>query len=257
MSRHGASAPVACAIGLAFWLALALPAFAELEFPPLTGRVVDEAGLLSSNEMAQLERMLEGHENATSNQIVVVTLDSLQGRTIEEFGYQLGRAWGIGQKGRDNGALLIVAPNEREVRIEVGYGLEGMLTDAVSSNIIHAVVLPAFRRGDMPGGIRSGAMAMVQAVGGEYQMRDRRPAGRAAPLGGSPFVLLILGIFVFVMFGSNRRSGFRRGMMMGPMIGGGRSGFGGGGFGGGFGGGGGGFGGGGGGFGGGGASGGW
>jgi len=226
------------------------PAWAELAFPKLTGRVVDQAGLLSPQQTAQLDRILEGHENATSNQIVVVTLDSLQGRPIEEVGYQLGRHWGIGQKGKDNGALLIVAPSERKVRIEVGYGLEGMLTDAVSSNIVHAVILPEFRRGDMAGGIREGAMAMVQALGGQYQMREQRWSLRVAPFGGLPFVLIMLGIFVFVMFGSSRGAGIRRSRYMGPMIGGGRGGFGGGGLGGGFGGGGGSFGGGG-------ASGGW
>ena len=106
------------------WLCLLLLcsglAQAEIKFPPLSGRVVDEAGLLSQATRAQLTQELQAHEQATSNQLVVVTLKNLQGYVIEDFGYQLGRAWGIGQKGKDNGALLIVAQQERKVRIEVG-----------------------------------------------------------------------------------------------------------------------------------------
>ena len=96
-------------------------------FPPLTGRVVDDAGILSPATRADLSAMLQRHEQATGEQVVVVTLPSLQGYSIEDFGYQLGRAWGIGQKDKNTGALLIVAPNEHKVRIEVGYGLEGHL----------------------------------------------------------------------------------------------------------------------------------
>ena len=133
--------------------------------------MVDQAGLLSADAERALDERLAGHERASQNQVVVVTVDSLQGRTIEEFGYQLGRHWGIGQAEQDNGVLLIVAPQERRVRIEVGYGLEGLLTDAISSNIIHSLILPAFRRGDVEGGIAGGALAVVDALGGQYQMR--------------------------------------------------------------------------------------
>jgi uncharacterized protein len=246
---HRALAGAICAL---LWASVwASSASAALEFPKLTGRVVDEAGLLSGADEARIARLLEGHENATGNQVVVVTLASLQGRTIEEIGYQLGRHWGIGQAGEDNGALLIVAPNERKVRIEVGYGLEGELTDAISSNIVNAVILPAFKRGDLSGGIAEGASAMIEALGGEYVMRERRRTGTTrSPVNGLPFALMLLGAFVFLNFNRGARHGYRRGAFVGPMLGGGRSGFGGGGFGGGFSGGGGGFGGGG-------ASGGW
>ncbi len=112
-------------------LILASPALAsEPKFPPLTGRVVDDAGVLNSYTLGELTLMLADHERATGEQVVVVTLDSLQGYSIEDFGYRLGRHWGIGQKGKNTGALLIVAPKEHKVRIEVGYGLEGQLTDA-------------------------------------------------------------------------------------------------------------------------------
>ncbi|HZC45526.1 MAG TPA: TPM domain-containing protein, partial [Candidatus Acidoferrum sp.] len=106
------------------------------------------------------------HERATREQVVVVTLDSLQGLTIEDYGYQLGRHWGIGQKGINNGVLLIVAPKEHKVRIEVGYGLEGTLTDATSSTIIQNYILPAFKRGDFNGGVVAGTQAIIQVLGG-------------------------------------------------------------------------------------------
>ena len=105
--------------------------------PALTGRVVDQAGILSPAVKAELETALAAHENNTTNQVVVVTLESLNGANIEEYSLELGRRWGIGQKGKDNGVLLVVAPNDKQIRIEVGYGLEGILTDALSGNIIN------------------------------------------------------------------------------------------------------------------------
>src|ERR1700738_664464 len=116
---------------------IALAAYA-LTFPELTGRVVDDAGILDPSTKAALERKLAEFETKTTGQLVVVTLKSLQGTSIEDYGYQLGRHWGIGQKEKNNGVLLIVAPNERKVRIEVGYGLEGTLTDAVTKLIIES-----------------------------------------------------------------------------------------------------------------------
>jgi uncharacterized protein len=148
------------------WLIMGA-AHAAPEFPALSGRVVDEAGLLSAATRAQLTQLSEQHERSTSNQLVVVTVKSLQGYPVEDFGYQLGRFWGIGQKGRNNGVLLIVAPNEREVRIEVGYGLEGQLTDALSSHIIQGQILPRFKSGDYEGGIVAGAQAIVAVFAGE------------------------------------------------------------------------------------------
>lgn len=139
------------------------------EFPKLDDRVVDTAGLLTDGTREALIGELAAHEQASSNQVVVVTLTSLQGYSIDDYGYQLGRHWGIGQKERDNGVLLIVAPKERKVRIEVGYGLEGTLTDALSHNIIQTVILPEFKKGDMAQGIVSGARAIVQALEGSYE----------------------------------------------------------------------------------------
>jgi hypothetical protein len=117
------------------WIVLAMPTLSALTFPELTGRVVDEAGILDPSTKAALERKLSEFEGNTTGQLIVVTLKSLRGTSIEDYGYQLGRHWQIGQKEKNTGALLIVAPNERKVRIEVGYGFEGTLTDAVSKLI--------------------------------------------------------------------------------------------------------------------------
>lgn len=231
-----------------------------LEFPALSGRVVDQAGLLDAQTSAQLSQMLQAHEQSTSEQIVLVTVPDLQGAAIEDYGYQLGRAWGIGQKGKDNGALLLVAKAERKVRIEVGYGLEGTLTDAQSSIIINNVILPSFRQGDFAGGIRAGAAAMLQVLGGDPLAQPQQSNAQQHSQQRLPWpAFLILIVIVVLMIkgggGGGRRGGggggsVLTGAVLGSVLGGGRGG-------GGFGGGGGGFGGGGGGFGGGGASGGW
>ena len=268
-------------LGLVLWLA-ALPGAslaAEIRFPALTGRVVDDAQLLTPQQEQALTGKLATLEQQTGDQLVVVTLPSLQDQEIEDFGYQLGRHWGIGQKENDGGALLIVAPNERKVRIEVGYGLEGVLTDAYSSLIIRNDILPAFRQGDYAAGIIAGTDSIITqltADPAEAQARaeEARSAADRSEKPVLPAVIILL-VFAFIFFsmvgaaagGRKRRGG--RGDGLSPILiwaasealkdrdRGGRSGWGGGG---GFGGGGfggGGFGGGGGGFGGGGASGGW
>jgi uncharacterized protein len=137
----------------------------EPEFPVLTGRVVDAAGFLSGPVREQLTQMLAGQERSTGQQIVVVTLKSLQDFTIEEFGYQLARRWEIGQKGQNNGALLIVAPNERKVRIEVGYGLEDRFTDGDSRIIIENVIPALFRQGDSASTLKRGGDLQVLGCG--------------------------------------------------------------------------------------------
>ncbi len=152
---------------------------AEPKFPALTGRVVDDAGVLSASTQNELTNMLAAHERATGQQVVVVTLDSLQGYTIEDFGYQLGRNWGIGQKGKNTGALLIVAPKEHKVRIEVGYGLEGTLTDATSRTIIENDILPSFKRGDFNAGIVAGTSSILKVLGGNGNIQPAAAIERA------------------------------------------------------------------------------
>src|SRR5208282_3735051 len=147
--------------------------------------VVDDAGVLDAWTQSELSDMLATHEGATGEQVVVVTLPSLQGYSIEDFGYQLGRHWGIGQKGKNNGVLLIVAPKEHKVRIEVGYGLEGELTDAICATIIQNYILPSFKRGDFNAGILAGATSMLSVLGGNSPDIGQ-PATSAVPVKVGP-----------------------------------------------------------------------
>jgi uncharacterized protein len=220
---------------------------AQPAFPVLSSIVVDDAGMLKADQKAQLSEYLLGHQRATGNQVVVVTVNDLQGYDIADYGYQLGRHWGVGQKGKDNGVLLIVAKAERKVRIEVSYGLEGNLTDAISSNIVHSVILPQFKLGQFPQGIMAGAKGIVEALGGQYQMRKAtKEKSSSSNFGALIFIVIVLLNIGGGMFSGGRRRGMTS-MFIPGGFGGGRSS---GGFSGGFSGGGGGFGGGG-------ASGGW
>jgi len=189
----------------------------DIAFPSLTGRVVDEANLLDATAKADLDAKLAALEAKTTDQLVVVTVRSLGGRAIEDYGYRLGRTWAIGQKDKNNGVLLIVAPNERKVRIEVGYGLEGTLPDAIASLIIQNSILPRFRANDFPGGIARGVDDIIKVLSGDAEEWKRqaqpKPKDRATTFFGFivallPFVFsgpgLILLVIVlhllFVMF---------------------------------------------------------
>lgn len=272
-------------------LAFATPLSAQT-FPSLTGRVVDAANILAPGDEAALTAKLEAIEQASTRQLVVATVPDLQGRDIADYGYRLGRAWAVGQKDADNGAILLVAPTERQVRIEVGYGLEPILTDAVSSLIIQNRITPAFKAGDYPRGIAAGVDAIAEQLQAPPEVAERQAREAQARQaqarttrrqgGGSSIVPLLFwgAVFLFVILpmlrgaGGGGRNGrrYRRRGGMDPVSsillwevanaamrsGRGGGSFGGGGFGGGgFGGGGGGFSGGGGSFGGGGASGSW
>lgn len=215
------AAVLALIAGLVFWTAAA----AAPTFPVLTGRVVDGANILSPQTRASLDAKLEALETKTSRQLVVVTVPSLQGYEIEDYGYQLGRAWGIGEKGRDNGVLLIVAPKERRVRIEVGYGLESVLTDALSNVILQAQVLPKFRAGDFEGGVVAGADALI----GQLSLPDDQAKARVAtipqpqgpPSGSVPVIVLaLLGLWVvFGLFGTiTGKPGHRMDMWLLPLL---------------------------------------
>jgi uncharacterized protein len=133
-------------------------------FPALTGRVVDEAGLLSPEQEARLTERLAALEDRTTDQLVVVTVPSLRGRTTEEYAPALANHWGIGQEDQDNGVLLLVAPQERQVRIAVGYGLTPILTNARSDEIIQRDLLPAFRQRRWNEGIFAGVDSIVQTL---------------------------------------------------------------------------------------------
>jgi uncharacterized protein len=222
-TRLRTAGPAAIALAIAaIGAALAAP-----QFPTLSGRVVDEAGLLDPAAESRLTDKLAALETQTGNQLVVVTLRSLQDYDIADYGYQLGRHWGIGERGRNNGALLIVAPNERKVRIEVGYGLEGLLTDAVTRLIIDNAILPRFRTGDFAGGIERGADDIVQVLSGEADDYKRRAAERSGrpqgAEGGSAFVFVLIILFVWLIlyFNASRRrpmAARRRGGWWGPPV---------------------------------------
>jgi uncharacterized protein len=223
---------IRAALWLLFFFGLAFspdPVFAAApNFPPLTGRVVDNAHVLDAGTAATIDGKLAALETKTGIQLVVVTLPSLQGYEIEDYGYQLGRAWGIGQKGKNTGALLIVAPNEHRVRIEVGYGLEGVLTDAVSRLIIENAILPRLRVNDYAGGISRGVDDIIQVVSGDSEDFKRRAAEQVNPPAGPIdyaqliWVLLILGLWFYFAFRSRRR-GYGGGMPWIVLVGGGWS----------------------------------
>jgi len=250
---------------LVLFLALAgfvAPALAEPTFPKLTGRVVDAANIIPADVEVRLTQKIEALEKNSRRQLVVVTIPDLEGYEISDFGYRLGRAWGLGDKQRNDGALIIVALSQRRVRVEVGYGLEGILTDGLSSLIIERAIIPRFKAGDMPGGIEAGTDALIrQLTLPESEARAQAKAAdqaveRAQDDTGiglaSLFPLLIFGIWgLMALGGRGHGRGHRHGSGI-PMVlwGAGLGGHGRGGFGGGFRGGGGSFGGGG-------ASGGW
>ncbi|WP_022681458.1 TPM domain-containing protein [Sphingobium bisphenolivorans] len=203
-----------------------IPVAQAQTFPKLTGRVVDGANLLSQAQEQALSDKLAALETQSGRQLVVATLPDLQGYDISDYGYRLLRAWGIGSKERNDGAILIVAPNERKVRIEVGYGLEGILTDALSSQIIRNSITPRFKAGDMAGGIDAGSDALItllnlppdearaRAVAAEEEQRA------ASDDGGSVMLIfwLFIGLFVILPMIFGRRGGRRYRGGAGPVI---------------------------------------
>jgi uncharacterized protein len=258
---------------LAFFAMATVAWAAAPKFPPLTGRVVDDAHILSPAATQKLTQELEGLEQQTGHQIVVATVPDLQGHEIEDYGYQLGRTWLLGRKGVNDGAILLVAPSEHKVRIEVGYGLEPVLTDAMTSVIINQKVLPQFKAGHMEQGVVDGTEALIAQAGlpddqakanvaqADAVAHEIAPSPRDRQTGGHfPIIGILFVVFwvLSVLLRGRRGTG---GLWWLPFLflGGGRGGGWGGGDGGGFGGGGGGgfSGGGGGGFGGGGSSGSW
>jgi uncharacterized protein len=224
-------------------------------FPELTGPVVDGAHLLPADVADALTQKLTAYDQQSGNQLVVVTVSTLDGYPLDEWGYQLGRQWGIGRKGANTGALLLVDSGEHKIRIEVGYGLEGTLTDALSDDIIRNTIVPKFKQNDYPSGISDGVDAILAVLGGQVQqIQQQRHRDYSSTLFLAVFVIFILLRVLRAGYWPHRGGGwFWVWLLFSSLGGGGRGGgFGGGGFGGG-----GGFSGGGGSFGGGGASGSW
>jgi len=207
-------------------------------FPALSGRVVDAANLLSPAQKQQLEALSADVGKVAQRQLVVATIPDLQGYPIEDYGYKLGRAWGIGQKDANNGIILIVAPNERKVRIEVGYGLEPIMTDALSQTIIDDQILPKFRAGDMAGGIMAGAQAIAEQMkappeAAEARVKAAAAEPQAARSSGSSsdgfiaifWIVIILFFVLPIVFRGARGRKYRGGrgpvVLWGPGLGGG------------------------------------
>ena len=186
------------------------------EFPGLTGRVVDNANIIPDAEEAALDAKLEALETQSQRQLVVVTLPSLHGYDIADYGYQLGREWGLGDVERNDGAILIVAPTERKVRIEVGYGLEPVLTDGLSALIIQQQILPRFRNEDFSGGIDVGIDAIIQqlqlpeaeALEVAAQANHTRESDGGPPYGALIWIVFIVLFFVLPAMTGGRRRGF-------------------------------------------------
>lgn len=180
----------------------------EPAFPPLTGRVVDQASVIGATAAERLDALLAAHERKTGQQVVVATVKSLGGNTIEDYGYQLGRHWGIGQKDKDNGVILLVAPNDRKVRIEIGYGLEGDLTDADSSFIIQRLILPHFRSGDIQGGVVAGTEGILRALGDDLSGAPAPQRAEPEPQGsGVGSIIFVILMFLFFVWAFRRQRG--------------------------------------------------
>ncbi|WP_419827441.1 TPM domain-containing protein [Sphingomonas sp.] len=210
---------------LAWLVALALLLIAGAaraqEFPKFTGLVVDAANVIPDDREAALTAKLQGLQQRTGRQLVVATVPTLGGQDVQQYGVALLRAWGVGLKGANNGTILLVAPAERKVGIETGYGVEGVLTDAYSSIIIQTKILPAFKAGDMPGGIDAGADAIAdilsqpddqarakeQAAIAAWNKAHARSGGDGVPW-GLVFWLFVIG---FVVLSGLRRRGTRYG----------------------------------------------
>ncbi|NOS82978.1 MAG: hypothetical protein HOP32_15495, partial [Nitrospira sp.] len=190
-------------------LTLASLVFA-LDVPPLTGRVVDLAQVLPANVAASLARDLEAHEVKTSNQVALLILPSLEGEPLETFAHRVATTWKLGQKGTDNGVLLLLALRERKVRIEVGYGLEGTLTDLRSAHIIRQEIVPRLRSGDLPGGMVAGVQAILDTIEGTYKAEETLPGQVRSGQEPTAFEYVIIGIVVGTLAGIVLSHGLQR-----------------------------------------------
>jgi uncharacterized protein len=166
----------------------------SLEIPerPLS-RVSDYAKILKPEEISVLEQILYNYEKETTNQIVIAIFESIEGWDIEEFSIRLAEKWKIGQKGKDNGIIVLVALKERKIRIEVGYGLEGVVPDITARDIIDRKIIPYFKKSDYFNGLREGIDSLIKAIGGEYKVENGKE-GFIAPLVVFLIIVVMLGI---------------------------------------------------------------
>ena len=208
--------------------------------PALRGRVNDYAGVMSQDQVRSLETRLAQFEQETGHQVAVLTIPTLDGEDIEGFSIRVAESWKIGKKGFDNGVILVVAVKDRRLRLEVGYGLEGVLPDAIAKRITGEYIVPRFRSQDFAGGIIAGTDAVLKVIKKEPLPESARKKGSDPGSGLNSFAMLaitiaVLALMAFASTGNRRRNSMwaTRGRHRGPMIFGGPGGFGGGGFGGG------------------------
>jgi uncharacterized protein len=196
-------------------LILSFFAFSQPAIPELWGtRIHDESHVLSQDFVSRLEQYLKSGEDSTSNQIAVLVIPTLDDYPIEDYTLKVSEKWKLGQKGKDNGVLLFVAIDDRKVRIEVGYGLEGVLTDALSSQIIRNELAPYFRQGNYEQGIAAAVQAISKAIRGEYkaEVQTSRGSGRKGKGSLLPFLIVVGVLFLLsVMRGGGRKGGGRSG----------------------------------------------
>jgi uncharacterized protein len=183
---------------LALLLCWAFAAMADVAVPPLTGRVVDQTATLSGSEVASLDQTLKNFEARKGSQIAVLIVPTTQPETIEQYSLRVAEAWKIGRKKIDDGAILVVAKNDRKLRIEVGYGLEGALNDVTAKRIIDEVITPKFRSGDFAGGVSDGVNRILRVVDGEPLPAPAQPRQNSGFLSHiDPFnPFLIFGVFI-------------------------------------------------------------
>ncbi len=189
-----------CALITIFCAVLLATPAAALDVPPLVGQVVDQARVLPPSTVESISGQLAAHETKSSNQVAVLIVPTLDGDTIEEFSHRVATAWKLGQKGTDNGVLLLVAIQERKVRIEVGYGLEGALTDIRSAQIIRNEIVPRFRAGDIPGGVTAGVDAILKTIEGTYQASENTAPRQDNDVIGQVVTAVIVGLLVGLVF---------------------------------------------------------
>jgi len=168
--------------------------------------VHDDADIISASSEAMLESMLKAERDSTSNQIAVLTIRSLQGESIDEYSLRVAEAWKLGKADKDNGVLLLIAVEDKQIRIETGYGLEGVLTDALSSRINRNEIAPHFRQGDYDGGVQAGVIAIIQSIKGEY-VNDDPPPERRKSQRRSPLTTLVILIIIIIIVSRRGRGG--------------------------------------------------
>jgi uncharacterized protein len=206
--------PRAAVLGLV--LVLLAAAAAAKEVPYLSGRVVDEAGIVPPDAAARIEETLRAFEEETGAQVAVLTVPSLEGEVLEDYSLEVAETWGLGREGVDDGVLLLVARDDRQLRIEVGYGFEGALTDAEAGRIVRNLIVPRFKAGDYGGGIEAGVDAVVGTLRGEEGLipedagpLEGAPTDLGARLGMGAIFFVVVGLFsVIALFGKGCQSWF-------------------------------------------------